>query len=299
MKETPLSKEAHEENQKKLANSSAVMPWMINSVISSLRDQAPDRTTIQKLLEKHKGSVDLAVSEILDAECSSSQSSAHGSSSVERDQDSDEESFSGPNKKQDRRLSRAARQKARGIEILPKKDLTLRPKDSPLSPISQQFIIKPDLPEVGTTRDSDETEEEDWQSTPPLATSHSPELSKGSRGNSAPNRPGPRLKINTARRKDEPTSNAVKLEDKSSSTDQSRGEGLNVKSRTQSPRRRIVSKNQRDMLKKAAQKAAAKDRRRAFAAARSGSTASSQIAFSKKGKENTPGLETSIKVLYI
>ena len=272
---------------------------MINSVISSLRDQAPDRATIQKLLEKHKGSVDMAVSEILDAECSSSQSSAHGSSSVERDQDSDEENFSGPNKKQDRRLSRAARQKARGIEVLPKKDLTLRPKDSPLSPISQQFIIKPDLPELGTTRDSDETEEEDWQSTPPSATSHSSQLSKGSRSTSASNRPGPRLKINTARRKDEPIPNVVKSEDKSSSADPSTGQDLNARFRPHSPRRRVVSKNQRDMLKKAAQKAAAKDRKRAFAAARAGSNASSQSAFSKKGKENTPGLETSIKVLYI
>ena len=271
------------------------MPWMIEAVITSMPYYA-DRSTIRKLLEKHRGSVDMAVSELLDGEYQSSGSSAHGSSSVERDQDSDNDSFpSGPNKKQDRRLSRAARQQLKGIEGLRKQDLTLRPKDSPLSPISKQFmVVKPEPIDQDGSRDSDETEEEDWQSMPPTTSAQSPNPLKESRSTSAPNKPTPCLKLNTSKRKDATT----EIREHSSS---SRGENLitdamKPKIRPFSPRRRIVSRNQRNMMKKAAQKAAAKERKRSIAAARNGTL---PALSAKKGKENTPALETSIKVLYI
>ena len=253
------------------------------------------------MLEKHKGSVDNAVSELLDAEYASSESSARGSSSVERDQDSDDEGCSsGPNKKQDRRLSRAARQQLKGIEGLKKKDLTLRPKDSPLSPISRQFlVVKPEPVEQDGSRDSDETEEEDWQSLPPASISQSPQPPKEARSTSAPSRPGPRLKLKTTKRPEDSATDSANLEQGSPSRKiSSSNEDHRPKLRPVSPRRRIVSKNQRDMMKKAAQKAAAKERKRSLATPRTGPH-TLPGSLTKKGKENTPGLETSIKVLYI
>ena len=88
------------------AKTSCVEPWMIKVAMSSLPYLA-DPVTVQKTLESCNGNVDDAVSKLLDAEDRSSSPSTQGSSSVERDHDSDDDDFSGPNKKQDRRLSRA------------------------------------------------------------------------------------------------------------------------------------------------------------------------------------------------
>lgn len=274
------------------------MPWMIEAVIKSTPFYA-DRLTIRKLLEKHRGSVDMVVSELLDGEYPSSESSAHGSSSVERDQDSDNEGFSsGPNKKQDRRLSRAARQQMKGVERSRKQDLTLRPKPSPLSPISQQYmVVKPEPIDPDGSKDSDETEEEDWESMPPTTNSHSPQPTQASRSLSVPSKPGPRLKFKTSRRREDATSE-TREHSSSSRAESSPNDEVKPKVRPLSPRRRIVSRNQRDMMKKAAQKAAAKERKRAVAASQNGSSPL-PASLAKKGKENTPGLETSITVLYI
>jgi hypothetical protein len=80
---------------------------MVNVVISSLPYLA-DREKIKKTLEECKGSIDTAVSILLDAEERASVSSQPGSSSTERDPDSDDE-YIGPKKKQDRRMSRATK----------------------------------------------------------------------------------------------------------------------------------------------------------------------------------------------
>jgi OTU domain-containing protein 3 len=85
-----------------------VLPWMINVVTQSLPYLA-DRETIKKTLEESKGNIDTAVSILLDAEERASVSSQPGSSCTERDPDSDNEEFVGPNKKQDRRMSRATK----------------------------------------------------------------------------------------------------------------------------------------------------------------------------------------------
>lgn len=81
---------------------------MINVVTSSLPYLA-DSATIKKTLEDCKGNIDTAVSILLDAEDRASVSSQQGSSSTERDQDSEDE-FAGPNAKRiDRRMSRATK----------------------------------------------------------------------------------------------------------------------------------------------------------------------------------------------
>lgn len=102
------------------AKTSCVEPWMIKVAMKSLPYLA-DPVTVQKTLEFCNGNVDDAVSKLLDAEDRSSSPSTRGSSSVERDHDSDDDDFSGPNKKQDRRLSRAT-------QTIKQKEVKLKPE---------------------------------------------------------------------------------------------------------------------------------------------------------------------------
>lgn len=97
-----------------------VFPWMINVVQQSL-PYLTDEETIKRILESHKGNIDAAVCSLLDAEeDGASISSQDGSASTERDPDSDDEDLSAPNKKQDRRMSRATKavRKAKAEERL-------------------------------------------------------------------------------------------------------------------------------------------------------------------------------------
>jgi len=70
---------------------------MVNAVTQSLPYVA-DRAAIQRMLEECKGSIDNAVSKLLDAEERGSVSSAQTSSSIERDPDSDDDDLYAPNK---------------------------------------------------------------------------------------------------------------------------------------------------------------------------------------------------------
>lgn len=96
-----------------------VFPWMINVVQQSL-PYLTDEETIKRALESHKGNIDAAVCSLLDVEDGASISSQDGSASTERDPDSDDEDLNAPNKKQDRRMSRATRavRKAKAEERL-------------------------------------------------------------------------------------------------------------------------------------------------------------------------------------
>ncbi|KAK4494074.1 hypothetical protein PRZ48_014337 [Zasmidium cellare] len=111
-----LSPEEEQKQKEKLAQTPHVLPWMIEVVEKSLPFLA-DKPTVKRYLEQAKGDVNLAVSNMLEAEENGSASSRHESSSVERDHDSDDDMHDGPNKKQDRRMSRASRaQKERSSE---------------------------------------------------------------------------------------------------------------------------------------------------------------------------------------
>lgn len=81
---------------------------MVN-VVTQYLPYFADKEMIKKTLEECKGNIDAAVSILLDAEERASISSQPGSSCTERDPDSDLEEFVGPNKKQDRRMSRATK----------------------------------------------------------------------------------------------------------------------------------------------------------------------------------------------
>lgn len=103
-----LSPEEERNQQEKLAQTPHVLPWMVDVVAKSLPFLA-DKPAIKRAIEATKGNIDLAVSNLMDAEENGSGSSQHESSSVERDHDSDDEAHDGPNKKQDRRMSRASK----------------------------------------------------------------------------------------------------------------------------------------------------------------------------------------------
>ncbi|KAI9743434.1 MAG: hypothetical protein M4579_007730, partial [Chaenotheca gracillima] len=108
-----VSSEDERKEKEKLAKTPYVAPWMIEVVVKSLPFLA-DRLTIKRTLEETRGNVDDAVSKLLDADDAGTNSGSVSSaqSSVERDQDSeDEDVVTGPNKKRDRRLSRATRAK--------------------------------------------------------------------------------------------------------------------------------------------------------------------------------------------
>ena len=62
-----MTEEGRKEQEKKLANSSYVQPWMVEVVISSL-PYLVDSQKIQEVLEEAKGNIDAAVSKLLDAE---------------------------------------------------------------------------------------------------------------------------------------------------------------------------------------------------------------------------------------
>jgi hypothetical protein len=96
---------------------------MVNSVTTSLPFLAND-ATIRKALYDNNGSIDAAVSQLLDEPSSTpstpgsyaSLSSQSGNSSIERDADSDDEDEAwGPNKRQNRKI-RAMKRKSKEIK---------------------------------------------------------------------------------------------------------------------------------------------------------------------------------------
>lgn len=104
----PPSPAAEHQEADLLARTTLVKPWMVQAVVSSLPYLA-DKATIRRTLEECRGSVNDAVSKLLDVEDCGSASSTQGSSSIEREPDSDDDFLAGPNKKQDRRAGRNTR----------------------------------------------------------------------------------------------------------------------------------------------------------------------------------------------
>ena len=289
---------------------------MVNVVLQSLPYLA-DRTTIHRTLEECKGNIDTAVSKLLDAEERGSVSSTQESSSVEREPDSDEEAHSGPNKKQDRRLSRATRTVLREKEEQKKRDLALRLKTHHDPPKTNGHTPLPGHKDTNDAKDEDldETEEEDWQNDPSYRDSPSASPSASASDYSTASKPtsnGVRLKLSQPKRengKGPPSSdvahetpngvNGVKLENGDGGGG-TRGGGGKTQQRQPGPKqKRITQRDKRDM-KKAAQKAAAKERKQGIAAGRAVNGKNGSIAAAaKKGKENSPAIEAGIKTLYI
>lgn len=267
-----LSPEEERRQQEKLAQTPHVLPWMIDVVEKSLPFLL-DKITIKRALEAAKGDVNVAVSNLLDAEENGSTSSHHESSSVERDHDSDDDMHDGPNKKQDRRMSRASRaQKGRtsdskhALSQLTTYDGSQESFTSWESEASSQ----PESSQKSTVKKSDPTSEGNAIAVPKSEPSESSQPQP-------PAKPPVRLKL---------------LPPKPPDPSQRVG-----KTQQRQPGPRLSARDKKD-IKKQAQKAARKERQQA--ASKPGRTQSpSQIGIAiRKGMTETPPVET-LRTLYI
>jgi OTU domain-containing protein 3 len=92
-----------------LAKGPTIHDWQIEVIQSSLPTPV-DEAVIRQAIKQHRGNIDRVVSEFLDSQYYSSAPgtpgslSESGNSSIERDQDSDEEDAFGPNKRQNRQI---------------------------------------------------------------------------------------------------------------------------------------------------------------------------------------------------
>ena len=302
VKSNLLSPQAELENKKKLSDTPHVLPWMVNVVTQSLPYLA-DRATIQRTLEECKGSIDNAVSKLLDAEERGSVSSAQTSSSIERDADSDDEALYGPNKKQDRRLSRATKTVLKEREEQRKRDLAMRLKDTK-PPTSNGYKSREDEKHRVDVKyeDADETEEEDWRDGT-FRESESASASASDYSSSNASRPklnGVKLKLSQPKR-EIPNGTTIQLNNNTTNNNNKSGPKTQQKQRSPKPKR-VTQRDKKDM-KKAAQKAAAKERKQGVIAAGkavNGGTAVKKggVSLVKNGKENAPVI-AGIKTLYI
>lgn len=297
------SVEAAKEAQEKLAKTPYVQDWMIDVVIASLPYFA-NRLEIQKKLEAAKGDLDSVVSNLLgDAQGSDSASSRRGSSSIEREPDSDDdEELAGPKKKQDRRLSRASRTNVKNKDNR-QHDLAVRTKERAL-PSTHESSSPPAI-SVNDVKleDPEETEEEDWQNGSSQKDSESASVSTSASDYSTASRPssgGVRLKLTQPKidpSKLQPPTKPSKLSAPAKSRPVAyTGTARQPSSAVLPRRRRLYRRDELDM-KKAAQKAAAKERKRTNATR--AHMQDNVMPLSKSVKENTPAVEARIKVLCI
>lgn len=135
--EIKITPEAEAAAKAKSDHGPYIADWMVNSVTTSLPFLA-NNETIRKALYDNNGSIDAAVSQLLDEPSStpstpgsfrSVTSSQSGSSSIERDADSDDEDeIWGPNKRQNRKIKamkQISKSKAGTPELMIKKEANL------------------------------------------------------------------------------------------------------------------------------------------------------------------------------
>lgn len=270
-----LTPEEEAIQKQKLEQTPHVLPWQVDVVSKSLPFLA-DKPTIKRALEAAKGDINTAVSNLMDAEEYGSASSQPESSSVERDHDSDDDAFSGPNKKQDRRMSRAARQKPRSTaskHVLSHLATHDGSQESVGSLDSEGSSI-PEGSQQSTVTQPTENEDTDLQ----IKTEDGDTISVAR--SQSPAKPPVRLKL---------------LPPKPPPDHESRGTG---KASHRQPGPRLSARDRKD-IKKQAQKAARKERQQA-AAQDGGADSPSQagIAMRHKPMTGTPPVET-LRTLYI
>ena len=263
-----------------LANFTYVKPWMVEEVVRSLPFLA-DRAAIEKALQDYKGNVDNAVSSLLP---DSSQSSG-GSSSIERDPDSDEYMEQKPTKKQNRRPSQPL---GHGK---PKRNLAVRTKEANmLSPDPSQLSTALTNLKGETSYDPDETEEEDWRK---YKDSESASVStSASDCSTAPKaEPGPiRLRLSQPKKQAEkPAQHSSNSSVQSNAGDYDADAEKPPKPRViAKPRKRLITRDERDRIAslKAARLAGAHPNSALYTA-------------TQKQNQNAPVIDMGIKVLHI
>lgn len=266
-----LSLEEEQRQKEKLAETPHVLPWMVDVVSKSLPYLA-DKPTIKRALEAAKGDVNAAVSALLDEQEYGSTSSQQESSSVEREHDSDDEMGDGPNKKQDRRMSRASKaQRARSAETqhaLSHLAAYDGSQDSFSSWESENSNI-PDSSQRSTNTQSTPFEDAE----PRFKTEDSTSASRSE----SPAKPTVRLKL---------------LPPKPPDHTQRVG-----KTQQRQPGPRITARDRKD-IKKQAQKAARKERQQLAAQGGARSESPSKAGLALRQKTETPPVET-LRTLYI
>ncbi|KAL3427383.1 hypothetical protein PVAG01_00892 [Phlyctema vagabunda] len=147
VQENPLSSDEEAKITAETQGTVVVHSWMITNIRAMLPSRQIDDTRIKKAIEKCKGNIDEAFNLLSDEIISSSS----GSSSIERDADSDDdEDYSGPKKRQDRRMSKgtkaAQKQKQLATKRLPSNDEPLASDTDSLfepQPIRRKSKAKP------------------------------------------------------------------------------------------------------------------------------------------------------------
>jgi len=258
VKERALSPEEEQKQKDRLAQTPRVLPWQVDVVSKSLPFLA-DKPAIKRMLEECKGNIDSAVSRLLDAEEGGSASSAQESSSVEREQDSDDEAYNGPNKKQDRRVSRTVKDRQRIVSKLATHD----DNDSLPETIPDSESEASSVPNAS----QDEAVKEESIDAQDIPSDTKPP--------STDTKPTPRIRLKGPR-PPEPATNGP------------------TKQNSSGPR---VSARQRKDMKKQAQKAARKERAQGETIGSSKGQAG--MALRSKGYTATPPIETGFRTLYI
>lgn len=268
-----------------LANFTYVKPWMVDEVVRSL-PFLTDRAAIEKALQDYKGNVDNAVSSLMPE---SSQSSG-GSSSIERDADSDEEKEQKPTKKQNRRPSRP-QPLCHGKST---QNLTVRTKEANLlSPDPTQLSAALTNLKGEKSCDPDETEEEDWRNDSTYKDSECASISTSASDCSTAPKAEPghvRLRLSQPKKQaDKPAQHSSNSSVQSSVGDYDADAEKPQKPRViAKPRKRLITRDERDRLAslKAARLAGAHPNSALYTA-------------TQKQNQNTPVIDMGIKVLHI
>lgn len=277
-----LTPQEEARQKEKLEQTPHVLPWQVDVVCKSLPFLA-DKPTIKRALEAAKGDINTAVSNLMDAEeYGGSTSSQPESSSVERDHDSDDEALHGPNKKQDRRMSRASRAQKPNRSAESKHALShLATYDGSQESLrsweSSEGSSVPDGSQRSTVTQPTEIEDHD----PQVKKEEDIVSTAASRSNS-PSKPPVRLKLLPPKPPPDPSQRVGK-----------------TLQRQIGPR--VTARDRKD-IKKQAQKAARKERQQAAAGGKGGSPLSPSkaagLALRQKGLTGTPPVET-LRTLYI
>jgi len=272
-----LSPEEELKQKQKLDATPYVQPWQID-VVSNCLPFLADKPTIKRALEASKGNIDAAVSNLMDAEENGSGSSAQESSSVERDQDSDDDTNAGPNKKQDRRLSRAAK------------------KSKPRSSETRHALSQLETADGSQDSFANSTGEDSEASTIPNSSQQSTTTAQStSTSTAAPSRPPIRLKL----RPPKPPPDYKPKDERASSEPAG-------KTALSQPGPRISARDKKD-IKKQAQKAARKERQQQASTAEGHEAAkeadvpnvsAAGLSLRKNGLTQTPPVDT-LRTLYI
>lgn len=302
MRERALSPETEAAQKKKLAATPYAQEWQIDVVMKSL-PFLTDKATIRKALEECKGSIDNAVSSLLD-EDSGNQSSAQESSSIEREPESDEDDIYGPNKSRSRRTGRpdthdsvtsASRTSSTNRNLLKPKSHKKR-LASKLA--SQECSLASESSQVSCT--SQQTDRLTTSSAPSPATDESSDSDSSSKQESdaepivappspkAPSSPrkGPvRIRLTMPKPPPEMEEAAANMH-----------AGKTAQKQIGPQSRKMSARDKKDM-KKQAQKAARRERQQQQA--QESPTTTRTLPIMTKSNPTSPSLDAGIKILYV